>query len=269
MIRRSLFIMTLVLIATLTFGVVLAQTADVSLVEINPTKDMTDQQLFEKGASLYEAKEYDRSAEMYKTILSRGHESAAIYYNLGNAEFKAGDLGYAVLYYHRALRLDPGDEDIKSNLEFVKLFTTIQMEGVELNPVSTFLESIVAPYKLSLMAWISSGFFIILFGFLIVRYGLGMIRVWVKSGIIVSLVLLIVVGSLTTFKYNRDYLVTKGVVVGSNSPVLTGPSETLDVDFEAAPGLVVTILSESGDYYNVLFENKRRGWMQKQLIAVI
>jgi tetratricopeptide (TPR) repeat protein len=239
------------------------------MVEVNPAADMTDQQLFEKAASLYDAKEYDQAAALYQTIIGRGYESAAVYYNLGNTKFKAGDLGYAVLYYHRALRLDPGDEDIMSNLEFAKLFTTIQMEGVELNPVSTFFESLIAPYKLSLLAWVSSAFFIVLFGFLIGRYGLGMRGGWVKSAIVVSLVLLIVVGSLTTFKYNRDYLITRGVVVGADCPVLTGPSASLDVDFDAAPGLVVRILSESGDYYNVLFENKRRGWIQKQLIAVI
>jgi uncharacterized protein YgiM (DUF1202 family) len=59
------------------------------------------------------------------------------------------------------------------------------------------------------------------------------------------------------------------VLIAEDCPVTTGPSEQSDVELEGAPGLVVEVLDESGDYYNVLFENKRRGWIRKELVAVI
>ena len=247
----------------------LAQETQDSISAIDLTANMTAEQLFEKAGDLYESRQYDQAGELYTTILVRGVESAPVYFNLGNAKFKAGDIGFAVLYYHRALRLEPGDEDIANNLEFASLFTSIQMEGVQLNPVTTFFESLVWQYKLSQLAWVSSAFFILLMILMIIRFGIGFSGPIIRVGITVSITLLILVGSLTSFKYRHNYLIDRGVIVASECQVMTGPSETLDVEFEAAPGLVVEILSESGSYYNVLFENKRRGWIKKHLVAVI
>lgn len=248
---------------------IVGQEIEDSSLAVDPTAGMTANQLFDKAGRHYEKRQYDQAGEMYVDILARGVESAPVYFNLGNAMFKAGSLGYAVLYYHRALRLEPGDDDIVSNLEFAKLFTSIQMEGVKLNPVTTFLESMVGPYKLSLLAWLSSFCFITFMALLTVRYGVGLSGSLIRAGIVASLTLSIGVGLLTTFKYNNDYLVKRAVMIADECPVKSGPSKTLETEFEAAPGLVVEILSESGSYYNVLFENKRRGWIKKQLVAVI
>ena len=70
-------------------------------------------------------------------------------------------------------------------------------------------------------------------------------------------------------KYDFDYLTTRAVIVAEDSVVRTGPSERSPKELDAAPGLVVEILDETSDFYNVLFENKRRGWVRKDLVAVI
>lgn len=224
---------------------------------------------FDKANAFYRDKEYDKAIELYKGIAEQGIESGALYFNLGNAYFKNGDLGHAILYYLKAKRLAPGDDDIVNNLEFAQQFTSIQMEGVQLNPINSFFESIVAPYRLSSLAWIASAFFILFMIALIVRYGLGFRTSMVRAGIVVTLVLLVSSAFITTFKYRHDYLTQRAVLVADETPVRSGPSEEMDVELEGAPGLVVEILSESGDYYNVLFENKRRGWIKKDLVAEI
>ena len=224
---------------------------------------------FNKANELYKQKEYDKAITLYRTILDQGIESAPIYFDLGNAYFKNGDLGRAILYYMKAKRLDPGNDDITNNLEFARQFTSIQMEGVQLNPINSFIESIIGPYRLDTLAWIASAFFILLIGFLAVRYGLGIAGPSIKAGIVISLILLITASFVTTFKYRHDYLTRRAVLITDEAPVRSGPSDEMDVEIEGAPGLVVEILSQSGDYYNVLFENKRRGWIEKDLVAEI
>ena len=91
----------------------------------------------------------------------------------------------------------------------------------------------------------------------------------VAAGIVISLILLVTASFVTTFKYRHDYLTRRAVLLSDESPVRSGPSDEMDVEIEGAPGLVVEILSQSGDYYNVLFENKRRGWIKKDLVAEI
>ena len=48
-------------------------------------------------------------------------QDGRLYYNLGNACFKSGKLGEAILWYERARRLLPHDEDIEANLRFANL----------------------------------------------------------------------------------------------------------------------------------------------------
>lgn len=225
--------------------------------------------LFARGNELYKNRQYDSAIAVYNQVANTGEESAPLYFNLGNAHFRNGDLGHAILYYLRAERLDPGDDDIRANLAFARRYTTVQMEGVQLNPISSFVQSLVAPYFLSTLAWIASAFFILFFVFLILRYGLVIRTSATKAGVIVALILLVVASVLTTAKYNFDYLTNRGVIVAEKCVVLTGPSPESEKELDAAPGLIVEILDESGDYYNVLFENKRRGWVKKDLVAVV
>jgi tetratricopeptide (TPR) repeat protein len=224
---------------------------------------------FQKANQLFQDKDYAGAIQLYQQILTQGKESAPLYFNLGNAYFKDGDLGRAILYYLKAQRLDPSDDDIKANLDFARKFTSIQMEGVKLNPISTFFESVVGPYRLSTLAWLSSFLFILFFILLGLRYGFGFRTSPLRVGTIVVLVLLVASSWLTTFKYRHDYLTKRAVIVAEECPVYSGPYDQSDIELEAAPGLVVEILSKSGDYYNVLFENKRRGWIKKDLIAEI
>jgi tetratricopeptide (TPR) repeat protein len=224
---------------------------------------------FEMANKFYEDKDYASAIRMYESVLNQGLESAPLYFNLGNAYFKSGDLGHATLNYMRAKKLSPGDEDIRQNLEFARQFARVQMEGVELNPVNTFLLSLVGEYQLSFLAWISSALFIFFVILLIIRWGIGIVNPAVRVGLVLSLLLVVITLGMTTFKYRHDYLTRRAVIIAEESPVLTGPSDQSDIELDGAPGLIVEILDESGDYYSVLFENKRRGWISKELVAEI
>ena len=224
---------------------------------------------FREANSFFEQRDYESAIRLYESIIADGAESADVYYNLGNAYFKSGDLGHAVLNYLRARRLDPSDEDINHNLEFARQFSRVKMEGVKLNPVTAFVESIVDPYRLSTMAWISSIFFVLFCGVLTVRFGLGFRGPLIKTGVIIGLVLVVVLAGLTTYKYRTDYLTERVVIISEESPILNGPTPNADVEFQGAPGLVAEVLAKSGSYYSVLFENKRRGWIERDLVAEV
>ncbi len=224
---------------------------------------------FAAGNKFYEEKDFISAIRVYNSIISQGVESAPLYFNLGNAYFKSGDLGHAVLYYLKAKRLDPGNEDIRHNLEFAKQFSRVQMEGVELNPVKEFFVTIVDPYHLHALAWVSSALFVALMIILILRFGLAIRAVVLRLATVALVVLLLVGAGLTSFKYRIDYLDRRGVIIAEDTPVRTGASDQSDIELQGAPGLIVEIVDESGDYYNVLFENKRRGWVKKDLVADI
>jgi len=201
--------------------------------------------------------------------LKMGVESAALYYNLGGAYFKFGDLGHAVLNYQRARRLSPGDPDIEHNLEFASQFSNVRMEGVELNPITAFIGAMVRHRSITFLGWLSSAIFVAFITTLILRYGFRFRRASIKSLSVATFALLVVAAGLTTFKYRTDYLMRRAVIIAEDAPVNSGPTENSELEMQGAPGLVVNILDENREWYNVLFENKRRGWIRKELVAEI
>lgn len=68
----------------------------------------------------YRQGQYQQAREQYLGVVDAGVRDPQVYYNLGNACFKAGHLGEAVLWYERALRLAPRDADIRTNLRFAE-----------------------------------------------------------------------------------------------------------------------------------------------------
>jgi len=76
--------------------------------------------LFYVGNNFYEKRDYKKAIEEYLKILDMGLKSGHLYYNIGNAFFKTGRLGHAILYYERARRIIPQDRDLRANLAYAK-----------------------------------------------------------------------------------------------------------------------------------------------------
>jgi hypothetical protein len=224
---------------------------------------------FDRGNQFFQEKSYDSALAVYSGIERQGLESAELYFNMGNAFFKKGDLGHAVLYYLRARRLDPGDDDIAANLAFSRGYARIQMEGVQLNPVYSFAETMLGSYRLNSLAWISSALFIGFFLLLTMRFGFGLTFGWLRGASITLGVLLLLSVCATTFKFRHDYVTSRGVVLAEDCPVQSGPTDQSEIELRGAPGLVVEILGRSGEYIHVLFENKRQGWVRRDQIEII
>lgn len=70
--------------------------------------------------SAYIRSDFASAVATYKHILQEQGESADLYYNLGNSYYKMGQIAKAILNYERALLLNPGDTDIRFNLELAR-----------------------------------------------------------------------------------------------------------------------------------------------------
>ena len=75
-----------------------------------------------EGDSAYVKNDYASAIQIYEALLKEG-EAAEVYYNLGNSYYKAGDIAKAILNYERALLIQPGNADIRANLEIARAKT--------------------------------------------------------------------------------------------------------------------------------------------------
>lgn len=225
--------------------------------------------LFGEANILYQDKQYDQALEKYAMLERAGYRSAPLYFNIGNCYFKEGKPGYAILYYLKAKRIDPFDEDINTNLTFARQFMPTRLEGVQINPVTTFFDTIVEPFSLNNLAWISSLLFILFMLLWAARIYFDYSTLITKIALFSLLALVIISSGMTTYIYRTDYLTEKGVVVSDEARIFSGPGEDNDVEFVGGFGLEFEVERESGDYYLVLFENKRKGWIHKANIEII
>ncbi|HEX4263346.1 MAG TPA: tetratricopeptide repeat protein [Verrucomicrobiae bacterium] len=75
---------------------------------------------FDAANGLYEQGKFAEAASAYQQMIQSGTVSAAIYFNLGNASFKSGQVGRAIAAYRNAEKITPRDADVRANLQFVR-----------------------------------------------------------------------------------------------------------------------------------------------------
>ena len=105
------------------------------------------QGLVESATAEYNNDKYAKALELYLQAATEEGTSSDLFYNIGNTYYRMGDLGNAVLYYERALVLNPSNEDAEINLEFVnsKIQTRLSEEkSFVVHVIDTFIESLTS-----------------------------------------------------------------------------------------------------------------------------
>ncbi|MBN1338301.1 MAG: tetratricopeptide repeat protein [Bacteroidales bacterium] len=85
---------------------------------------------FMQANHLYTSEMYSDASALYLKIIESGFGSPELYYNLGNACFKMNDLPNAILYFEKARKLAPNDEDILYNLRVANTRIADKIEPV-------------------------------------------------------------------------------------------------------------------------------------------
>ena len=101
------------LIALITLGAVLFGSALLAAPRALPAADL---HTLERANQLHAGGQYAAAASLYRQLVDKGVENADVFYNLGNALYRQGDLAQALDAYARAAQLAPRDAQIAENL---------------------------------------------------------------------------------------------------------------------------------------------------------
>ena len=93
-----------------------------------PRPTVTQVEFYQEGNRRYQEGDFEEALASYLRLAEAGFESGEVYYNIGNTYFKLGDLAQSILYYERARRLLPGDEDVQANLDLARSLTVDEIE---------------------------------------------------------------------------------------------------------------------------------------------
>ncbi len=222
--------------------------------------------LFRKANDAFLAGHYDEAQDLYHRLIGAGFGTADVHYNLGCAALKAGRIGEAVLAFERALRLDPGHEDARANLEAALSRNVDELVGADTG--RPFFERLARRLPYRIVAWAFVATWAIFFLSLLLRR-LAPIRG--VASLVASLCGLgiVVLGLLLAdLTWYRD-LVHRAVVVAEAASVRKGPSPRFETAFEVHQGLVVRRLETDGPYVRVRLANGLEGWIRRTDVVAI
>lgn len=86
------------------------------------------EELLRQANQLYQQGKVAEARDAYEKVVATGYVNGILYYNLGNAYYKSGNIPRAILNYERAHRLMPDDDDLRHNLQLANLILTDRIE---------------------------------------------------------------------------------------------------------------------------------------------
>lgn len=223
------------------------------------------------GDSAYIKEDYATAAQIYEGLLSDG-ESADVYYNLGNSYYKLGEIAKSILNYERALLLQPGNGDIRANLEVARAKAIDKVELVPEIFFISWIKSLINIMSVDAWAWwgiVSFLFFIVALYFFIFSKQV----VLKKIGFTASIVLLMITVCANIFaSEQKEHLVnrTSAIVMNPSVTVRSTPSESGTSLFILHEGRKVSIKDKSmREWTEISLEDGKVGWVPASSIEVI
>ncbi len=224
-----------------------------------------------EAEAAYTKEDYAKAIELYEGILKSTGESPEIFYNLGNAYYKSGKVAPAILNYERALILDPGDGDIRFNLQMARQMTVDKIEPIDRFFLFKWISAVQNIGAADSWAKAGIGCFLLFIGCLVLFFFSKQIRLK-KVGFYLGVLFLIGVIVSNIFARNqKNELVnrTHAIVFAPTVTVKSSPDASGTDLFILHEGTKVSIKSTLGEWSEIALEDGNVGWMPTKDIETI
>lgn len=229
------------------------------------------------GASLkaandaYQQGDYLTAIEAYQAMIAQGVVHEDLYYNLGNANYRAGRYGHALFNYERAMRVAPGQDDSTYNLAVVR--EAVAADGRNLLHGA---EKVAWWVRLSLYFSITATTLALLVCNLLFFTGLVVLRFLVPGLARIALVVMTVLLGVSTsasalllagHSYANENI-HNGIVTADLAIMREGPDSSLEERGQLHPGLRVTVLASEPEWLLIRLANGVEGWVPRTSVGL-
>ena len=219
---------------------------------------------------LYERGSFVEATQIYQQLADEGYGDSIVFYNLGNAYYKSGDLGRAILNYLRAERLAPRDPDIQDNLQIARDGIVDPFERSEQSALAGSIR--VPQLKLSLdeLALIALGLWILLaLMLLLLARRFSFRRLIGYASVVVALLLLAGTVSLGS-GLSSESEDRKVVVVAESVDVVGGPGVQYEAKFTLHGGNEASLVETRGAWSRLrLAGGQLQGWVPADTVELV
>ncbi|NIG52481.1 SH3 domain-containing protein [Chitinophaga sp. Cy-1792] len=245
---RSLLLAMGLLFATC-FSQVMAQQA-------NP------QQRFDEANNLYRQSKFTESANAYQQLIDEGYAERSLYFNAGNAWYKAGKIGASVYAYEKALQLSPEDAVIKHNLAIANQKVNGFVGELPLVFFQQWWLKLQHIHSSNAWAGFSLAFFWLLIAGMIVNLFIpGLKNKYLTWGNYLFGILFILHLLMAVDTYNIANNHDNGIVMTSTVKVKAAPDDNSKDLFELHEGMKVKVLDATKEFCKIEMNDGKNGWV--------
>jgi tetratricopeptide (TPR) repeat protein len=232
-----------------------------------PSESPSD--LFVDGNRAYREERFAEAVALYEQARACGVEGGALYYNLGNAYFRTGDIGRAMANYERARRFIPRDADLRANLDFLKGRTLDRAMVPAEFPLLQLLGGLAAFLtwrEWLILAEIGYAIFLLAAGAYLLRPSLrARTRAPLQAAAVLLVLLLLLFGrALQDQVYMRRASVLPGEIA-----VRSGPGTSFTEEFSLHQGTVLRMEREAEGWAFVSITPDLKGWLPSEALEEI
>lgn len=218
----------------------------------------------QKANEHYSTNEFEKAVSMYEQIIEEGYRSASLFYNLGNAHYKNGNITKAIINYERAKLLAPNDHDIQYNLDLANQYIVDKIEPLPAPFFTKWWQSIVNISDSRGWAKTSIAAFVVMlvFGLFFFISGISGVK---KATFLLAIVMFIFsVMSLVfaTQQHKKTTNRTQVIIVIPTVTVKASPNESGTDLFVIHEGLKVNIVSELNNWIEIRLDDGNSGWVK-------
>lgn len=231
--------------------------------------DITER--FHEANRLYTASDYIGALDIYLELEQRGLKSGELYYNAGNAYYKLAQLGKAILYYERALKYLPMDEDLHTNLLLARLSIVDKITPIPELFYERYWRSI--KYMMPSSLWKTTAYlFYLLLGIWIAAH-IVFRRALIRrlSRVIIPILLS---GSILSFWISASIIRDQessdaGIILAEEIQVRSSPAEEGIELFSLHEGAKIWIVRRSAGWSEIRIADGKSGWAPQECYEVI
>ncbi len=229
------------------------------------------QELWDRANTAYLNGAYSHAIADYDSIMAMGHTSYKLYYNLGNAYFKTNEIGRAMLYYNKALRLAPTDGDVKYNMAVAGSYVKDKIEQVPEFFFSRWVRGVRMGLSGYTWTWVSLGLLCCAVAAAMV-YLLSVKLSRRKKGFfaaVVCLALFVVATAFAIAGRSEMRSPSEGIVMRTAVSVKSSPDRQSKDLFVIHEGTKVRVVGQLQEWREVVLEDGKKGWIEFSSIGMI
>ncbi len=227
--------------------------------------------LLKEAEVAYDAKQYRRAIEKYEELIRSGSTAYQLYYNLGNAYYRNGELGKAIYNYELARKLEPNDEDVRINLSIASAKTIDKIDSKENFFISAVKTNVLSSLSTKSWAWLSvacSVLFSLFFFLYLIAPKLVVKRIAfliASMGLMLFFVTYLLGYSASEAKYKNKF----AIILSHEVKVMNEPTPMATSKFGLHEGTKVHVVDTNGDWLLIKLDNGNEGWVRFKEVGVI